>query len=483
VLRPELVAPEDRGSQSGVPGSSVRVAIVGGGASAALCAVHLLASRAHDLTFSVHDASGRLGAGLAYGTTDRRHLLNVRSRHMSAFPDIPSDLVDWARRTGREADAQAFLPRLDYADYLRETLDRLRDGRFEPRVERVHDVTRTERGFEVRASGGVTRADAVVLALGNQRPAPLSIEDAVLPVAPWHLPDPWDLDRLRSLSPQAVVVVVGTGLTAVDVAITLLGDTPDRRLVMVSRNGLLPRAHVDQSSTAWLSPVPDGPISADQLADLVRGQIRAAERQGVGWRPVVDGLRASSQQLWQQLDLVERRRFLSTYARAWEIRRHRMAPGVAARIAEYREQGRLQVLDGGMTGLLDHGSRCEVQLPALPDTLFADAVVNCTGPMTDVSRSTDPLLLALVRRGLVVADDLRLGVACTPDGDVLDGSGRITPGLHVLGPLRKGALWETNAIPEIRDQAAALAQRLPRQLLNVGLSPVPGVGDVRLNGW
>src|SRR3954452_16143058 len=144
------------------------VAVVGGGASGTLTAIHLMASRAHDLSVTVHDASGELGKGVAYGTTDRRHLLNVRSRHMSAFPDIPSDLVEWARRTGREPDAQAFLPRRDYAVYLRETLDRLRDARFGFRAERIHDVARVRGGFEVHAtSGRVTEAATVVLAPGN----------------------------------------------------------------------------------------------------------------------------------------------------------------------------------------------------------------------------------------------------------------------------------------------------------------------------
>ena len=114
------------------------------GASGTLTAIHLMASRAHDLTVTLHDASGELGKGLAYGTTDRRHLLNVRSRHMSAFPDIPGDLVEWARRTGRQCDAQAFLPRRDYAVYLGETLDRLRDERFSFRAERVVDVVPVE---------------------------------------------------------------------------------------------------------------------------------------------------------------------------------------------------------------------------------------------------------------------------------------------------------------------------------------------------
>jgi uncharacterized NAD(P)/FAD-binding protein YdhS len=441
------------------------VAVVGGGASGTLTAIHLLASRAHDLTVTVHDASGELGKGLAYGTTDRRHLLNVRSRHMSAFPDIPSDLVEWARRTGREPDAQAFLPRRDYAVYLRETLDRLRDDRFGFRAERIRDVVPAGGGFELHATGGrVTEAATVVLAPGNLRPAPLTIEGIPMPGSRWHLIDPWDLARLTGLPRDAVVVLVGTGLTAVDAAITLLGDAPDRRVVMVSRHGLLPKAHIEQNSTAWLSPVPAGPVTADQLAELLRQQMEAARRQGVDWRAVVDGLRAPTQGLWQRLDLAERQRFLQLYAREWEVRRHRMATDVAAQLARYRDEGRLQVLAGGIAAVTDHGARCELELPALPDSLFADAVVNCTGPLSDVSRSTDPLLRALAGRGLITPDPLRLGVACTTDGEVLDVSGQVVPGLFVVGPPRKGTLYETTAIPEIRTQAAALAQRLPQRV-------------------
>lgn len=467
MLQPEIRAvevlpvPEGAGS----PPARVDVAVVGGGASGTLTAIHLMASRSHDLSLTVHDASGELGKGLAYGSTDRRHLLNVRSRHMSAFPEIPSDLVEWARRTGRQPDAQAFLPRRDYAVYLHETLDRLRDDRLSFRAERVYDVAPVDGGFELHANGGrVTRASAVVLAPGNQRPAPLAVDGVPLPDAAWHLPDPWDLGRLSTLAPDAVVVLVGSGLTAVDAAITLLDDAPERRVVMVSRHGLLPAAHIEQSSTAWLSPIPAGPVTADQLAELLRGQVAAAARQGVDWRPVVDGLRAPTQGLWMRLDLDERRRFLSTYARAWEVRRHRMAPDIAARLDRYREEGRLQLLEGGLAGITDHVLRCEVELPALPDTLFADAVVNCTGPMTDISRSTDPLLRALVRRGLLTPDQLRLGVSCTPQGEVLDVSGQIVPGLYVVGPPRKGTLWETTAVPEIRSQAAVLAQSLPERV-------------------
>jgi uncharacterized NAD(P)/FAD-binding protein YdhS len=378
------------------------VAVVGGGASGVLTAINLLAADTdRSLAVTIHEASGVVGRGIAYGTSDPRHLLNVRARHMSAFPDVPSDLLDWTARTGRDVDPLGFLPRMEYAAYLQDCLAAVADHRLTVRAGQVDDVVPTADGFEVHAAGVVSPADAVVLAYGNQRPRSLTVDGDVLPDTSWHLPDPWDLAALHRLGDDASVLVVGTGLTAVDTAITVLEDHPDRRVTMVSRHGLLPSPHVERQSTAWVTPVPTGTLTADRLAEHFAEQVAAAKANGVGWRAVVDGLRSPTQGLWLRLDLAERRRFLQTYARHWEVRRHRMAPAVAARIADYRRTGRLTVRTGELAGVADRGARCVVRLHT--GTVHpADAVVNCTGPLSDITRSTDPLLLALRERGLAV---------------------------------------------------------------------------------
>lgn len=435
-----------------------RVAVIGGGASGVLTAINLLARSADPgLRVEIHEATGIVGRGVAYGTNDPRHLLNVRSRHMSAFPDVPSDLIDWARRTGRSDDPQAFLPRLDYATYLQDRLAQVADHRLTICAGRVDDVVPVGGRYEVRTGDVATPADSVVLAYGNQRPRPLLLDGDVLPPASWHLADPWDLGALRVLPEDATVVVVGTGLTAVDTVITLLEEGPRRRVVMVSRHGRLPMSHVEQLSTAWVQPVPDGPLTADLLAAHVREQVAAAAAQGVGWRAVVDGLRAATPSLWRRLPLSERRRFLQVYAREWEVRRHRMAPGVADRIRAYQDEGRLSVLGGGVASIADRGAHAEVCVDGVPTPLVAHAVVNCTGPATDVTRSTDPLLIALRERGLVTPDPLLLGIETLDGGELVGESGGHVPGLYAVGPPRKGTLWESTAIPEIRGQAAAVA--------------------------
>ncbi len=311
--------------------------------------------------------------------------------------------------------------------------------------------------FELRTQGDSSTVDNVVLAYGNQRPRPLLLDGDELPAASWHLADPWDLCALRLLPDDATIVVVGTGLTAVDTVITLLEEGPGRRVVMVSRHGLLPHAHVAQQSVAWVHPVPTGPLTADLLADYITEQVATAAAQGVGWRPVVDGLRAATPSLWKRLPLDERRRFLAVHARAWEIRRHRMAPEVAARLQSYQDDGRLSVLSGGVASIADRGDHCRVLVAGVDAPLTTHAVVNCTGPSTDITRSDDALLLALRERGLIAPDPLFLGVDSTDDGELVGDDGQVVPGLYAVGPPRKGTLWESTAIPEIRAQAAGVA--------------------------
>ncbi|WP_246087918.1 FAD/NAD(P)-binding protein [Nocardioides albertanoniae] len=450
---------------SPAPTSTPTVAIIGGGASGTLTAVNLLRRGASVRLF---ESRGEAGRGVAYSTTDERHLLNVRANNMSGFPDDRDDLLSWAAAAGIELGPTDFLPRRDYSRYLCDRLAAAAEagaGTLETVGKTVVDVEPVGGGFTVvtgadGADGAAGpeetyAADAVVLAYGNPPPQPF----ADLPEAPWNLSDPWDVDRISALPADATVLVVGSGLTAVDTTVTLLDEAPARSVVMVSRHGLLPNPHVDDQFTSWVTPVPDGPLTADGVVELVREQLEHAAEIGVDWRAVIDGLRGPTQSIWRRFPESERRRFREVYAREWEVRRHRMAPRIAALLAAYQAEGRLEILAGGVLG-------CRLDGVGQPVVTLADgerevtAVINCTGPSPDITRTDNPLLLALQKRGLIVPDPLRLGIDVTEDGRVRGADGRIVRNLVTVGPPCKGALYEATAIPEIRVQAAAVAALL-----------------------
>jgi uncharacterized NAD(P)/FAD-binding protein YdhS len=84
-------------------------------------------------------------------------------------------------------------------------------------------------------------------------------------------------------------------------------------------------------------------------------------------------------------------------------------------------------------------------------------VFNCTGPLHSVTRSKDPLLRSLLDVGQVKPDHLGIGLE-------VDGTCRAGEHLWAMGPLTKGRYWEIIAVPDIREQAAAVAEDIEREL-------------------
>ena len=84
-----------------------------------------------------------------------------------------------------------------------------------------------------------------------------------------------------------------------------------------------------------------------------------------------------------------------------------------------------------------------------------DAVVVCTGPSGDPRR--DPFLARLIDSGLVTTHPLGIGIAVDDRGRALGADGTADPHLWTIGTLRRGADWESTAVPDLRVQARDLA--------------------------
>ncbi|SDL28622.1 FAD/NAD(P)-binding protein [Nonomuraea jiangxiensis] len=433
------------------------VAIIGGGASGTLVAIHLLRLARTPIDVTLIDRHGRHALGQAYATTDPRHLLNTRADRMSALEDDPGHFVRWARATGLAVDGSDYLPRALYGRYLRETLAAAED----PPSRSVHRVTGTVVGLDrddtvVRlADGRRVEADAVVLALGNRAPAPVP----GLVTHPRHVADPWAAGALAGIRDGAPVLVLGTGLTMVDVALTLTRAHPDTVVHAMSRHALLPRTHPARPATPVEVPVPEGPL---RVADLLRATRRALRANGADWHDVVDGLRPHAQAFWTRLPTAERRLFLRRVARYWEIHRHRIPPASAAAVAGLRASGRLRLLRGSLLSAAPAADRLRVRADVDGAVTEFDVgwLVNATGPAPDVT--ADPFLAGLVAAGTVRPDSLRFGLDTDGQGALLDATGQPSDRMFTLGPLLRGSLYETTAVPEIRAQAAALAPLLLR---------------------
>ncbi|MEU6143612.1 FAD/NAD(P)-binding protein [Streptomyces sp. NPDC047081] len=495
------------------------VAVVGAGAAGTLTAVQLCETatrRRTPLDLVLIDPAPEAGRGTAYATRDPRHRLNVPAGGMSCYPDEPDHFTRWLCRHGEPSVTAAdFATRYRYGAYLADTLARaivrargtVSVRRLRTRAETCTDTPDGRVELQL-ADGGHLTADAAVLATGPAAPSatwappglrtsarfvaepwatgaldgPLARPTAAVPAEPRVSKGSDGLAHATATAePRASegpvdVLLVGTGLTAVDLALTL--DRPGRTVHALSRSGLLPQSHALVPAGSMPSPEGLDDTSLGRLRRAVYRHVSRSVRAHGDWRPALDSLRPHTARLWHSLTPEDRAEFLAREGALWNTHRHRMAPATAESVSRARTARRLTVHTGTVTDAVEHDGALVVTL-SNGRTLRVGWVIDCTGPGR---RLDDPLWRSLFASGAAVAGPLGMGVG-TVEARLLDAEGRADRPLFTLGAPRRGELWETTAIPEIRVQAAALARQLleplalkPRKRPRPSRRPVDGHG-------
>lgn len=450
------------------------IVVIGGGFSGTAVAAHLM-RRGRPVRVVLVNRFGPIGRGVAYGTRIEAHVLNVPAGGMSALPEDRDHFVRWARTRDDGIRAGTFVSRRVYGEYLESLLrEAEQHATRTARLERLVGVARDVElrpggdGAEVVFAGARIAADHVVLALGNYSPSNPAAVGGEFYESDRYVRDPWVRGALDAVRPGESVLMLGTGLTMMDIALDLAARGARLPLFAVSRHGLLPRAHRTDLPAAGADARPPGldgpPRSIARYTRLVRRHVAAHAAAGGDWRDVVGALRAITPALWMGLTLEERSRFLRHLRPWWDVHRHRAAPETARAIETMLAAGDLSVRAARILGYRAVAGEVEVTIrprgASEAGRVHVDRVVNCTGPSTDVRRVADPLLDALLARRLLRPDPLSLGLETAADGALLDAAGRPSRVLYLVGPLLKADHWEATAVPELRQHAARLAERL-----------------------
>lgn len=466
------------------------IGIIGGGFCGTMVAVHLLKQATYPLHIKLIERQSTLGQGVAYSTPIDSHLLNVPVGRMSAFADryLQNHFLDWLHslpysefRFAEPITAQSFVPRQLYGKYLQAILqEAIRHAH--PEVTFTHlqaeaqAVQPTVQGVAIQLSSGRSvTVDRVVLALGNFPPADPFGQVSPFDNSPRYISNPWSPKAMQQVDPDRPILIIGSGLSMVDWAIALYQQGFCQPIQVISRRGLLPYVHEADRAVATLGPAYQ--LAVERLEQLRSGQFRSlrqlmhwlrqevweAEQEGYNWRSVIDALRPHIPAIWQDLPVAERRRFLRHVRPYWEIHRHRTAPKIARTIEQLQQSGQLQIQAGRLQYYRRQPNHMEVWLQLRDGRLTAmqvGTIVNCTGSECNYRKLRHPLIAQLLQSGLVQPDVLGMGFKVAANGALIHNNQQASDWLFTLGPAQKGSLWETTAVPELRQQAASLAQGL-----------------------
>lgn len=446
-----------------MPRADLHIAIIGGGASGVLMAAHLLRqTQADGLKVTIIEGRNMLGCGVAYSTRDPHHLLNTRVLNMSAYPREPEHFLHWlqSQKGYEDATPACFVSRETYGRYMAELLTpwlSTGQGRLSCLRQNCTGVKRNANGVTLQFEDGTDlQVDRVILATGHIMPP--KDPDGLLAGS-------WDWQE--GTSPEAKILIIGSGLSMVDQVLSLLKQGHQGPILALSRRGLLPRDH------AAVKPLPitaeDVPFgaSASRLLAWARAQARHAQAIGGTWRDAIDGIRPFVRAIWQRLPLSERRRFIRHAAPYWDVHRHRIPPQSAELLQKAFATGQLRQIRGRFLkaqSLPDGQIEAQIHTRQGLEPIAVTRVVDCRGILRDPVENASPLIRSLLDQGLARIDPLNIGLDVAPDCGLRDHEGKASRHILAIGPVSRAAFWEITAIPDIREQTQLLAQKIATEI-------------------
>ncbi|WP_078856419.1 FAD/NAD(P)-binding protein [Streptomyces sp. NBRC 109706] len=491
--------------------SPTRIGIIGAGASA-VCLLSALRERSETPeAVTVFDPSAHLWRGRAYQPDAATLLVNAPPEDMTVRAGDPEHFIRWlgARRSGLAARSHyddpwagiAFAPRALYGDYLeqcaREALAALHARGCEVRLVRraVTEVARDGERLAVRTDdGAVYPFDHTVLCVGNAGPA----DPHQLAGTPGFVADPYPVvNRLADVDPDARVLVVGNGLTAVDMVLTLTARGHRGGVVLASRRGVLPsvrqrpvehraryftaerfRAMAARGESLTLARAVA--LMADELAAVgsssevvareitaagtedplarLRRQFEAVNAGDPGLRVLQRAVPDTGPDVWTLLPERDRAEVLHRHYRTLMSLCCPMPPTSAAVLLGEADAGRLGFARGLTKIVPDPTGGFGVR--TADGWQRADVVVNAVSPPGHrVPAAARPLVDSLTARGLAELHPRGgLRVARATSGVLADGVP--DPRIFALGELASGSLLFTFGVPSLLDRALDIVEAI-----------------------
>lgn len=443
------------------------ISIVGGGFCGCMLTLHLLKKRHSKIKIHLIERSEKLCRGAAYSTEFNFHLLNVNAGKMSAFQSDEDNFINWLKENKYPYNHEDYVPRKLYGTYLSSLLyHELNEqpDKVDIHTEEAIDLSLdNDKAIILLESGKKIISDKVVLAPGNfppqsdNDPFEKYIGDGM------YFTNPWDHQTILSkIHKEEDILILGSGLTMIDLCTTLYYNSHRGKINTFSRHGFLPAVHKPVQYYPSFYHEIEKTSSLTEVFSIVNKHLRSHKQQGGDWRDVIDSLRPYNQKIWMNFSTNDKALFIKKLNRLWSISRHRIPQQYQITINELLENKMLAIHSGTINTIEKNGRKLNITIRKNnyehPTTISVHRVINCTGPQLNYLKLHNPLIKNMLQKGLIHPGPLHLGVDAFPDGKVKNHFNETI--IYALGSALTGVLFESTAVPELRIQAEVLADIL-----------------------
>lgn len=458
--------------------SQQQIVIIGGGFTGTALAIHLARAGQAGLHVTVIEPRAQLAQGVAYGTTDPAHRINVPAARMQLAGDEEGIFDrDYRASPAFQADPDAlwsdgnvYPQRGEFSRWVNAQF--VHQQQHSPvKLSHLRDsAVALQHGVVTTASGQKIRADQVVLAISHPPP---DLPALLKPLQghPGLIANPWQNGALAQVAPDDRVAIIGSGLTMSDVVASLHRQQHRGEITAFSRRGQLPRANLSGSDESYtLDYSQPQPASARGWLHRVRQEVKQAAALNLPWQLVLDDIRRNGQRIWQSLSLHEQQRFLHHLRPWWDVHRYRIAPQVSQILNQQQASGQLSLLAARLMGAEAVGNNLQLTLRrrgAQSEIRVVEKVIVTTGPAHNALLKSNALLRQLHGDGVIQPDPLALGIQVNALSQTLNAQGDANPHLYVAGPAARGRFGELMGLPQVAEHAESVA----RQLLST--TPLP----------
>jgi uncharacterized NAD(P)/FAD-binding protein YdhS len=396
---------------------------------------------------------------------------------MSAYPDNPTDFVNWLskhpeyKNDSQELIASSFVPRARYGEYLDDVwkvtkeLASSKNIDLQFKQEEVIDLFRDKNGILVSTNRQHYTFDKIVLATGNQLPRNPNIENNNWLNSLRYSQNPWKY-KISNLDNVKPMLILGNGLTMVDTVIQLREQKIENQIISLSPHGfnILPHRNFSIQMEDWLIKLGKNP-SLYSIITEINNQLKKLKKHGISAEPLIDYIRPQAQSLWRNFTLKEKKIFLSKLRHLWGVARHRLPFVTYDIIQKERIQNKLKIISGKLISVTELSDSTEItyfdKVLEKEETIEISYIINCTGPESDFTKSNSTLLKNCIAKGILTQDELKLGIRTDINSfQTINSNNEINSSIYTLGSTLRGELWESTAINELRSQAKMLAEKL-----------------------